>query len=418
MRVLALTNLYPPHSYGGYEWTCHDTMRRFAEHGHEVSVLTSDARVDGVDAPDSPDVDRSLSSWWDWRWQVRVQQPRRAVLRREVRNLGRLRGALRRVQPDVVSVWHMGGLGLSLLAEVERRGLPMVIVVEDDWLVYGPQRDPWRTARDGAPLTRAVARLAGVPQRDATLSGARVVFCSAFTRDTALAGDGWQLGQVGVEPLGIDIRDFPITPYAERPWTWKVLYVGRMEPQKGVETLLRAFARLPAQATLTLLGGGNEGFQASMRELAESLGVAERTRFGVAPREQLAAAYREADVLVFPSEWAEPFGLVPLEAMACAVPVVATGTGGSAEFLRDGENASLFRAGDCDDLVGALTRLAGDPRLRRHLVTGGSQTAERLTADRFAGRMLEVHEEVAGSRRPGTVSANPSTTAGEGQRGD
>lgn len=393
MRILSLSNLYPPHAYGGYEWTCFDTMQRFVENGHDVSVLTSDATVEGAAGPDAHQVDRSLESWWDWRWQIPAQSAPREVLRRELRNLARLRRALHRSRPDVVSVWHMGGLSLSLLAEVERRRLPMVVVIEDDWLVYGPQRDPWRSVAAGAPLVRLAGRLAGVPPRAATLDSAHVVFASAHTRDRALAAGAWDLQHVRVEPLGVDTRVFPIVSPEDRSWSWRLLYVGRMEPQKGVDTLLRAFARLPEQAQLTVLGGGNEGFRAAMVDLAGSLGVSGRVRFGVAPRSELVSEYRACDVVVFPSEWAEPFGIVPLEAMACAVPVVATGTGGSGEFLEDGRNCLLFPAGDADGLVAALRRIAEDDALRRRLVANGADTAGRLTADRFSDRMLAVHAE-------------------------
>jgi glycosyltransferase involved in cell wall biosynthesis len=409
MRVLALTNLYPPHAYGGYEWTCFDTMQRFREQGDEVSVLTSDVSVDGVGEADVDDVSRSLEPWWDWRWQVPVTSEPRAVLRRELRNLRRLREALDTGRPDVVSVWHMGGIGLSLLAEVERRGLPMVVVIEDDWLVYGPQRDPWRRIAATSAVLRTAGRLAGVPRRSATLTGARLVFASAFTRDRAVAEGTWDLADTLVEPLGVDTRAFPLTRPQGRAWGWQLLYVGRMEPQKGVDTLLRAFAQLPVQASLRVLGGGNEGFQASMRALAENLGVADRVTFGVSPRGELAAAYRAADVVVFPSEWDEPFGIVPLEAMACGVPVIATGTGGSAEFLDDGANCLLFTAGDAGDLTQTLRRLADDAPLRRHLVAAGTDTAGRLTADRFAERMSAVHSEVAARPRDGGSTAKHST---------
>ncbi len=94
------------------------------------------------------------------------------------------------------------------------------------------------------------------------------------------------------------------------------------------------------------------------------------------PREELPAAYAEADALLFPVRWEEPWGLVPLEAMAVGTPVVATGTGGSGEYLRDGENALVIgRDAEPSDLSGALRRLAGDADLRRRLREGGIATA-------------------------------------------
>jgi glycosyltransferase involved in cell wall biosynthesis len=100
--------------------------------------------------------------------------------------------------------------------------------------------------------------------------------------------------------------------------------------------------------------------------------------------------------MVFPSTWAEPFGLVPIEAMACGVPVVATGVGGSREFLVDGENCLLFTPGDEASLVEAVRRLASDPGLRARLVRNGLETAAELDVDRLADDMEAWHVYEAG----------------------
>jgi len=91
-----------------------------------------------------------------------------------------------------------------------------------------------------------------------------------------------------------------------------------------------------------------------------------------------------ADAVIFPSEWDEPFGLVPIEAMACGTPVIATGVGGSGEFLVDGANCLRFKAGDPASLAEAVRRLAGDPALRSDLVSGGLRTASWFDIDFLA----------------------------------
>jgi glycosyltransferase involved in cell wall biosynthesis len=108
--------------------------------------------------------------------------------------------------------------------------------------------------------------------------------------------------------------------------------------------------------------------------------VGERVRFaGQLGRAELHEAYGACDAVVFPVVWQEPWGLVPLEAMARGRPVVATGRGGSAEYLRDGENCLLFEAGDAPALAAALTRLADGADLRARLRRGGLETAPRHT---------------------------------------
>jgi glycosyltransferase involved in cell wall biosynthesis len=134
-----------------------------------------------------------------------------------------------------------------------------------------------------------------------------------------------------------------------------------------------------------------------LEQLIARLGLGRRVTMTSRPREQLASVYRDADVCVFPSEWPEPFGIVPLEAMACETPVVATGAGGSGEYLLAGRNCLLFRAGEPASLVAALRTLASDPELRRRLVEGGRHTASSMTVDRLAAQLESVHDRATGA---------------------
>jgi glycosyltransferase involved in cell wall biosynthesis len=201
--------------------------------------------------------------------------------------------------------------------------------------------------------------------------------------------EGWELpGAVVIHP-GIESERF--SPADARPWSWRLAYVGRVDPQKGVATLIAALAELPPEATAVVSGPGDDAELARLRERAAQLGVAGRVRFaGALDADEIPRAYADADAVVFPVTWPEPFGLVPLEAMATGRPVVATGTGGSAEYLRDGENAMLFPPGDAGALAAALRRLADDASLRDRLRAEGLRTAANFTAEAFNRRLEEV----------------------------
>jgi glycosyltransferase involved in cell wall biosynthesis len=147
--------------------------------------------------------------------------------------------------------------------------------------------------------------------------------------------------------------------------------------------------------SLDLVGRGDTEYRRHLDTVVNELGLVGRVRFDAVPRAELRSRYLAADVLVFPSEWDEPFGLVPLEAMACGTPVVATGTGGSGEFLADGVNCLRYRAGNAEALAADVSRLAEDPTLRHELVAGGLATAAELTADRYAEVLAECHASVA-----------------------
>jgi glycosyltransferase involved in cell wall biosynthesis len=191
---------------------------------------------------------------------------------------------------------------------------------------------------------------------------------------------------------GIQTDEFPPRQETAPPWRWRLLYVGRIDPRKGVDTAIRVLASCPPEAVLHVVGRGDDRHLRDLGDLASELGVSDRVSFGIAERSELAGVYASADVLVFPSKWEEPFGLVPLEAMSCGTPVVATTVGGAAEFLAPETNCLAFASDDVEGLVVALRRLAGDPLLRQKLVNAGRVTAAELGVDRLGAVLEEWHQ--------------------------
>jgi glycosyltransferase involved in cell wall biosynthesis len=372
VRVLTVGNMYPPHHFGGYEIVWQAAVDHMRSHGHDVRVLTTDTRT-GATEPDPAHVHRELR--WplrDARFEHLGPRAKVALARHNHRVLDHHLDDLR---PDAVSWWSMGGLTLTLLESVRRRGLPAVAFVHDDWLNYGRWVDPWLNIFRGrrAYGARVAERLAGIPARVDFDGAARYVFVSERTRRHAF-DCGLRLGRTGVAHSGIN-EEF-LDPAPAREWSWRLLYVGRLDPRKGADTAVEAIALLPKDATLELIGGWDPAEEERLRALARDKGVEGRVTFaGQRGRSEIAAAYGAADAVVFPVRWEEPWGLVPLEAMARGRPVVATGRGGSADYLRDGENCLLFDAGDAAALAAVVQRLAGDPALRERLRAGGLETA-------------------------------------------
>jgi glycosyltransferase involved in cell wall biosynthesis len=181
-----------------------------------------------------------------------------------------------------------------------------------------------------------------------------------------------------------------LKPLQSGPWRWRLIYVGRIDRQKGVDTAVEALSHLPNKTTLSIWGSGDPSYVVELRALAERLDASDRVRFcGFATADQLRSAYADADAVVFPARWNEPFGLVPLEAMGVGRPVVTTSRGGTREFVRDGDNALVFEAGDAAALARCVERLAGDTGLRSQLKQAGFRTAARYTAARFAELTVE-----------------------------
>jgi glycosyltransferase involved in cell wall biosynthesis/SAM-dependent methyltransferase len=401
-RILTITSWYPPHYFGGYELSCFDVMRRLLDRGHDVRVLCGDERLAGAAIPDTRHEQRVYRELRPHLWEASSRRPslrERAGIERH--NRLTLQRHLAEHRPDVVSVWHMRAVSLTLLRYLAERQIPVVNVVCDNWPVYAESVDAWTSlfARGalGSLAGRVVEFATGLPATAGEIgeTGA-YCFVSESTRQHAVAQKPWSYPLSTVVYSGINRDEFPtlLTPPI-RSWGWRLLYVGRVDPFKGIETVLRALPQLPPQATLSCCGRGGTAERERLATIAEALGVADRVCFESLEREELAARYQAADVVIFPSEWPEPFGLVPVEAMACATPVIATGVGGSGEFLRDGYNSVLFPSGDATALAAAVNRLHADNELRRRVVFGGLRTAEQLDVDVLADVLEQWHVAAA-----------------------
>lgn len=381
MRVLTVGNGYPPHHHGGYELIWRSAVEHLRDQGHEVAVLTTDTITDATE-PEPPGVVRTLR--WDLKGG-RFEPPGIVGRARTARHNHRvLDKELDELRPDVVAWWSMGGLSLTMLETVRLRGIPAVAFVLDEWVDYGRWADAWLHTFTGprrGRLAPIASRLAGVPTSVDLNSAARYLFISDFTRQQALSA-GLSLQDTGVAHSGVKV-DF-LEPAPARDWEWRLLYVGRIDRRKGIDTAIAALTHLPERARLGIVGSWDPEEEDRLRTLARELGLAERVDFlGQRDGDDLVAAYGEADVAVFPVRWNEPWGLVPIEAMGRGTPVVATGRGGSGEYLRDGENCLLFEADDDQALAAAVTRLGESEELRERLRTGGFETAARFTEPHY-----------------------------------
>lgn len=398
MRILVLTAWYPPHHLGGYELSCRDVVERLRARGHEVEVLCSDERIgaEPVPAPGDVGVHRTL------RVHARQAEPVtlgwRASLAIERHDRRALQAAIDAFRPDVVSVWQLPTLPVSLLDGIQRAGCVPVLVVCDDWMAYAHQLDGGSRRLHADPirriLRRALGRAAGVALVADPLDDGAVLFISESTRARAHAAAPWRWRREAVVHSGVDLRTFREDPATtagpERPWLGRVLFSGRFDPRKGIDALVRAMELLPGHH-LVIAGKGGSVERARIVGLVDQLGLTARVRFVDVDRAGLAEEYQQADVVVFPSEWEEPFGLVPLEAMACGTPVVGTARGGTAEFLVDGWNALVVPPADPRAIALAVGRLAGDAALRSALREGGRASVADLDVETLTDRIEAWH---------------------------
>lgn len=400
MRVLCVGNRYPPWSLGGYETTWAGAVPALRERSHEIRVLTT--RPDPTDrvscAPVPADVHRDLG----WYWREHQFPPRglRACVALERANAEVFAAHREAFDPDVVMWWAMGGMSLSLLEQARRAGVPALAVVGDEWVNYGPEVDGWsrRWCGAGRWLAPVASPLAGIPARLRLELAGQWSFNSLSTLSIARQA-GWRLADATVDHPGVAAERFAGVP-APGDWRWRLLYCGRIDPRKGIDTAVRALTQLPDQARLTVHGECDDQHLAELKVLAERLGVRDRVTFSSGPQDEVAGVYAACDALLFPVTWREPWGLVPLEAMAAGRPVVAARAGGGpAEYLEAEANCLAFAPHQAGELAAAVRRLADDPELRGQLVAGGRVTAARFTEEDFHAA-LERRLAVAAARGP------------------
>jgi glycosyltransferase involved in cell wall biosynthesis len=207
---------------------------------------------------------------------------------------------------------------------------------------------------------------------------------------------GWE--SIRVVPNGIDLEAFTPERDERAATEWpsaglRLLSVGRLHPQKGHRVLLDAMAAArPAGARLSLLVAGEGAERAALEAHAEALGLRDQVRF--AGRREVRPLLAAADVFVFPSLY-EAVGIALLEAMASALPVVASRTGGIPEVVEDGVSGMLVTPGDALGLARALAALERDPERRRGLGKAARARAEAFDVRRTVRSLEAIYEEVA-----------------------
>jgi glycosyltransferase involved in cell wall biosynthesis len=227
---------------------------------------------------------------------------------------------------------------------------------------------------------------------------------------------GITTGKVSIAPCGVDLGLFTAVGHAaSRPRRYRILSVGRLVPRKGVDLVIRALPHLAAagydDVELLIVGGGAESgvLHADpevqrLMALAEELGVLPQVALlGQVPRADMPAIFRSADAVVC-TPWYEPFGIVPLEAMVCGVPVVAAAVGGLRDTVVDHVTGIHVPPRDPEAIAAALALLLGHPALQAELGAAGQQRARsRYSWDRVAAETEKAYQLAVAGMPAGQV---------------
>jgi glycosyltransferase involved in cell wall biosynthesis len=293
----------------------------------------------------------------------------------------RLVGVLRRQRVDVL---HSHMFGSNVWATVMGRlaRVPVVVAHEQSWDYQG---QPVRKLLDG----RLIGRFADAFVAVSTLDRDRMVALEGVPADKVRVELNAYVPRTGPRPAPRLRDELGLGPDVPLVGTAAI-----MRPQKALEVLLDAFARVDAGAHLVIAGDGSR--RAALEEHAAALGIVGRTHF-LGLRDDVDGILAAVDVAAMSSDY-EGTPLFGFECMAAGTPLVATAVGGLPDMLEDGRSALLVPPRDPAALAAGLERALGDPALRNRLAAAASERLERYRIDAVATRFARLYEELLQAR--------------------
>jgi glycosyltransferase involved in cell wall biosynthesis len=390
MRVLSVVQFYFPfQDRGGPVVKVRSLAKGLVKRGHQVTVLTADLGLSGVNGFGAM-IERCR---WGWRWEDEGVEAVYLHTRGHYRAITLNPGVVGfcAASLDRFDALHFYGLydflGPTVGYFCRRHGIPYLV-------------EPMGMYR---PIDRAL-RLKrlwhGTLGKSLLRNAARVIATSDIERRELLQG-GIPEAKLAIRYNGIDVSSYASLPargaFRSRwnipPAQPLILFLSRLIPRKGADTLIEAFARTcPESGYLAIVGPeGETGYRAYLERRARELGVEARVLFtGPLYDEDKKAAFADADIFALPSRY-ENFGNAVAEAVASGVPVIVTNSCGIHSLIRN--RAGLVILPDKEELAEALQRLIHDGELYRQLRAGCPGVVGRLSWDRLSEEMETYYAE-------------------------
>ncbi|CAH2601478.1 Glycosyltransferase family 4 protein [Rhodovastum atsumiense] len=398
MKVVIVANAYPPHVVGGAELVAAYLAEGLAQRGDEVTVVSTCSAAEGSteEMLNGVHVLRFFPRNLWWNLERFAAGDRRSLPARLAWNLrdswnpdsaGKFAAVLARVRPDIVHTHNLKGLSPSLWREAARLRIPIVHTTHDYWLLCARGT---MLRRDGGACTRRCLSCEAYGRWYAACARPIDVLCSPsrFVLERHLAHGFGQGRRTEVIANGIPLAPRPRpTRSADAPL--RVLYIGQLRREKGVQVLLAALPLLRGDVVIDIAGSGE-------LEAEVTAAAARHTRLrvhGYVTGPAKAALLAAADVLAFPSIWSENAPIAIVEALLHGMPVVGSDLGAIPEFVQPrgaDANGLLFPMGDAAGLAAALDRLAANRALLAALSAGASRQAPRYTA----GTMVQSYRRL------------------------
>ena len=401
MRILVISNLYPPYAIGGYEMGCFSVVEALKKRGHEIKVLTS---TYGVISPESDiGIYRELKLNIYWKKQNRIIKILK-LIPDEIYNQRVFKKLCSDFDPEIIYFWNLSGLSMSLVFSAQKNKLPVCYYVFDEWLSEWQKTSPGLVRFICKELFYLFLKTLHLQLPSGKLDLNYAQFASKYLKKTTLQIESTDNDEQ-ILPWGLDIKSYPYKEISSNPKS--LLYAGQLVPHKGVHTAVEALKiitqkQMYKSTVLTIVGGAViPEYKTYLIKLINDLGLEKNVRFGGSvKRESLPSIYREHDILIFPSIWNEPFGITLLEAMSSGLAIVGTGTGGSAEIIKDNVNALIFEKENAEACADRIMRLMKDSVLFETLRKNGRETVEKyFSIDKMIDKIEDSLNRVVESNR-------------------
>lgn len=356
LKILIVTNLYPPQVIGGYERQMADCARLLHSRGHTVLVLTSNTEEYTSNCPNTdsePVILRCLSLCGEWTNQGTQWLPFEEIASRTFMNRKTLALELQAFKPDVCLAGNMDFLGVEVLDKILADGIPTAHFIMNPRPGY---------AAELSPKTKIY----------------QYITCSDWIKQ-GLKQAGYPVETAQTIHPGAAVEAFYQSELPARDQL-RIVYASLVMPYKGADVLIEALSLLHIDGIdfLATFAGGSliPEFVQELKEFVEIEGMQDKIKFtGVLSRQELKELYRTQNVLVLPSTFDEPFSISLVEAMVAGLTVVASNRGGSPEAVEHGQSGLIFESENALDLANSLCYLPEHPVEWESMTQQGQQRA-------------------------------------------
>jgi len=360
MRILILSDLYPPYYKGGHEIQCKIVADGLSNKGHEVVVLTSRYGVNEKTADGK--LFRLLYYLGDNGSGVFLKR----YMQLKLALLGRLNyyitsKIVKKIKPDIAYAGELSGISIFPMIAIQRKNISIVHHLGNYYLVELVKDCILKSNLLKRIYRKIIYGFYGLYKFD---------FSHLITVSKALKKQHVEVGfydkNISIIPRGISsglIKNKLKNPSPHLKREIKLLYVGRISKEKGVHISIQAVKLLIKELkkfniVFYIIGDGDGNYIKQLSKLLVKLGIENNVKFcGKFSREKILREYSKFDILLFPSVWEEPFSGVLIEAMSQGLPIVATNTGGTPELITNNYNGLLVPPNDSVKMAKSVKEL-------------------------------------------------------------